>query len=67
MINKNDWDYIRKNLIWALIVNLSIGFCLFIQMYYQQQEILKEIDKLKADNKAIFSEILNLYKSNYAK
>jgi hypothetical protein len=63
MINKNDWSYIRKNLIWAAIVNLSIGFALFIQMYYQQQQILSRLDQVEASQKALYQEILEVYKT----
>lgn len=63
MINKNDWSYIRKNLIWAFIVNLSIGFALFIQMYYQQQQILKRLDQVEQSQKTLYQEILEIYKT----
>jgi len=63
MVNKSDWHYIRKNLIWAAIVNFSIAVALFIQMYYQQQEILKRLDQVEASQKSLYQEILEVYKT----
>ena len=63
MVNKSDWQYIRKNLIWAAVVNFGIAVALFIQMYYQQQEILKRLDQVEQSQKSLYQEILEVYKS----
>lgn len=63
MVNKSDWQYIRKNLIWAAVVNFGIAVALFIQMYYQQQEILKRLDQVEESQKSLYQEILEVYKS----
>jgi len=62
MINKSDWSYIRKNLIWAAIVNFAIAMGLFVQMYYQQQQILLRLDQLESTQQALYQEVLEIYK-----
>jgi len=63
VINKSDWQYIRKNLIWAAIVNFSIAMAIFIQMYFQQQQIIERLDQLESTQQALYQEVLEIYKN----
>jgi hypothetical protein len=63
MVNKSDWQYIRKNLIWAAIVNFSIAMAIFIQMYFQQQQIIERLDQLESTQQALYQEVLEIYKN----
>lgn len=57
-----DWSTIRKQLIWAIIVNVAIAGTLFIQMYFNQKIIMYRLEKIEANQETIQKEILNLYK-----
>jgi len=58
---KQEWPDIRKQLIWAFIVNLGIGIGIIVQMYYNQKLIMYRLDTLEANQEAINAEIINLY------
>ena len=53
---------IKKQLIWAFIVNLGIGIGIIIQMYFNQKLIMYRLDIMEANQEAINAEIINLYK-----
>ena len=57
-----DWQTIRKQLIWAVIVNLAVAGCIMVQMYFNQKLIMYRLDKLETNQETISREILNLYK-----
>lgn len=59
---ENDWPEIRKQLIWAFIVNLCLGIGIIVQMYFNQKFIMFRLDTLEINQEKINSEILNLYK-----
>jgi len=59
-----DWQTIRRQLIWALIVNVAIAGALFIQMYFNQNMIIYRLEKMEANQENIQKEILNLYKND---
>ena len=58
----NDWPEIRKQLIWAFIVNLGLAVGIIVQMYYNQKLIMYRLDVMESNQEAINSEIINLYK-----
>jgi len=59
-----DWQTIRRQLIWAFIVNVAIAGALFIQMYFNQNMIIYRLEKMEANQENIEKEILNLYKDD---
>jgi hypothetical protein len=59
-----DWTTIRRQLIWAFIVNVAIAGALFIQMYFNQNMIIYRLEKMEANQENIEKEILNLYKDD---
>lgn len=61
---KNDWTTIRRQIIWAIIVNIAIAGALFVQMYYNQKMIMYRLEKMEANQETLQREILNLYKND---
>jgi len=59
-----DWNTIRKQLIWAVIVNVAIAGALFVQMYFNQKMIVYRLEKMETNQENIQREILNLYKND---
>jgi hypothetical protein len=59
-----DWTTIRRQIIWAVIVNVSIAGALFVQMYFNQKMIIYRLEKMEANQENIQREILNLYKND---
>lgn len=59
---KEDWPQIRKQLIWAVIINVAVAGCIMVQMYFNQKLIMYRLDTLEANQEAINAEIINLYK-----
>ena len=58
-----DWKTIRKQLIWAVIVNLGIAGIIFVQMYFNQRLIMYRLEKIENNQETLQREILNLYKN----
>lgn len=63
IINDN-WNDIKKQLIWAFIVNLGIAAGIMVQMYFNQKMILYRLDQLETNQEAINFEILNMYRND---
>ena len=59
---KSDWPHIRRQLIWAFIVNLTLAIGIIAQMYFNQKLILYRLDQLEANQDALTAEIINLYR-----
>lgn len=54
---------IKKQLIWAFIVNVFVAVGIMVQMYFNQKLIIFRLDMLEANQEAINAEIINLYKN----
>lgn len=57
-----DWPEIRKTIITSAIINFFVGVYIVFKMYENQKLIMYRLDKIEANQEAINSEIINLYK-----
>lgn len=59
---RRDWPEIRKTIITSAIINFFVGVYIVFKMYENQKLIMYRLDKIEANQEAINSEIINLYK-----
>jgi anaerobic ribonucleoside-triphosphate reductase len=59
---KTDFKEVRKDLLYAVIVNIALGVGIVVQMYFNQKLIVYRLDRIEERQEKMSQQIYDIHK-----
>jgi anaerobic ribonucleoside-triphosphate reductase len=59
---KTDFKEVRKDLLYAVIVNIALGIGIVVQMYFNQKLIVYRLDRIEERQEKMSQQIYDIHK-----
>lgn len=58
----SDFKEVRKNLLYAVLVNIALGIGIVVQMYFNQKLMVYRLDRIEERQEKMSQQIYEIYK-----